>query len=405
MRSQSQVAQMASDIATRSFEKHAEHYSQMSGDDLVRLSGDLSQLTEVAQKALIIEIAKRGLKDSTPIPEQANLVAPPEKQRQNHVLPNWDYEKMSDDELHQLCAAHQKLHQPISDSLRRELDLRASRPATVATSAASPAIQASSFAQVSQTGAPLPVPAQSASAVAPRVTPSVPYARYVLLFLLWCLSASVGVFAFFDALARNTTAFAVEALSVSITLVFGWLGWTALKSILKNEPRNELKSRRRVRNTLVTSLIFVFLYLGLAALLGSVIGQNRAEAVQLNSDIENQKELADRITKARNAASDSIASYLAMYVGIESDLNNYSSTLLRLRQEIPLYKNKFPAQAEAMQKYSNTIEREIRRSDLLKKQIATAKQIALLNEYQQGQMWRSNMLPILEEEDALDKSK
>ena len=33
------------------------------------------------------------------------------------------------------------------------------------------------------------------------------------------------------------------------------------------------------------SIIFVLLYLGLAALLGSVIGQNRAEAIQLNVDI------------------------------------------------------------------------------------------------------------------------
>jgi hypothetical protein len=146
------------------------------------------------------------------------------------------------------------------------------------------------------------------------------------------------------------------------------------------------------------------LYLGSAALLGSVIGQNRAEAAQLNFDIENQKELAARITKARNAVGDTIPCYLAMYTVIESDVK-YSTVLLRLRSELPVYNSKFPNEAAAMQKYSNTVEREIRRSDLLKKQIAIAKQIALLYEYQQGPAWRSEMLPILEEEDALDKSK
>jgi tellurite resistance protein len=94
-----------------------------------------------------------------------------------------------------------------------------------------------------------------------------------------------------------------------------------------------------------------------------------------------------------------------MYAGIESDVNKYSTALLRLRNELPVYNSKFPNEAAAMQKYSNTIEREIRRSDLLKKQIAAAKQIALLYEYQQGPAWRSEMLPILEAEDALDKSK
>lgn len=57
---QAEVERMASDIATKDFQKLADHYSQMSSDDLDRLSADLGQLTEVAQKALISEIAKRA---------------------------------------------------------------------------------------------------------------------------------------------------------------------------------------------------------------------------------------------------------------------------------------------------------------------------------------------------------
>jgi hypothetical protein len=395
---QSQHAQMARDIATANFEKLAERYSQMSNGELVRLSADLSQLTEAAQKALISEISKRALQDSPPILAQTDLSAPPVKQSQAEGSPHCDYNKMSDEELQQLCAAYQKLHQPISDSLRSELDLRTSRRIQAVSTPPSSPTQIAPTIQATAT-------AQAPTGVKLQKSPSAPYAKFVVLLLIFCLCASVGVFALFDALARDTTSFAVESLSILLTLVFGWLGWTTWKSILKSEPRNEVKSKHRVRNAVVTSVVFVLLYLGLAALLGSIIGQNRAEATQLNSDINRQKELADRITKARNAVSNYIPSYLTMYAGIESDVNNYSSTLLRLRQELPLYNSKFPDQAETMRKYANTIEREIRRSDLLKKQIATAKQIALLEGDQQGPAWRSEMVPLLEEEDSLDRPK
>jgi hypothetical protein len=395
---QEQVSRIASDLATKNLEKLADRYSQMSTDELIRLSADLSQLTEVAQEALIRETANRGLKEPSTVLEQPNLSAPPIRQAATEGPPSWDYEKMSDEELQQLCAAFQKLHQPISDSLRSELELRASRRnQAVSTPPSSP----TQIAPTIQSTATAQVPA----GVTPQKSQSAPYAKFAVLLLLFCLCASVGVFALFDALARDATSFAVESLSILLTLVFGWLGWTTWKSILKREPRNEAKSKRRVRNAVVTGVVFVILYLGLAALLGSIIGQNRAEAIQLNSDISLQKELADRITKARNAVSNYIPSYLVMYAGIESDVSNYSSTLLRLRKELPLYNSKFPAQAETMRKYANTIEKEIRRSDLLKKQIATAKQIALLDGDQQGPAWRSGMVPLLEEEDALDRSK
>lgn len=256
----------------------------------------------------------------------------------------------------------------------------------------------------STTRLPAEASTEITQAVVAANSESAPYAKFVVQLLLACLCASVGVFAFFDASARRTSAFGVETLSVALAVVFGWLGWATYKVIL-NRSKNEPELKHRSRKALVTSVILIFLYLGLAALLGSVIGQNRAEAIQLTVDIEHQKELAGRITKERSAVSNSISSYLDMYARIESDVKDYSSTVLRVKQELYLYDSKFPEQAESMRQYASTIEREIRRSDLLKKQIASAKQIGLLDPYQQLVAWRSEMVPMLEEEDALDKSK
>jgi hypothetical protein len=401
---QEQVAKVANDIATRNFEKHAERYARMSNSDLVRLSGELNQLTEVAQKALIVEIAKRGLKGSSPIRADANLGGSTEKQ--SGLTADWDYEKMSDEEIQQLYAAHLKLRQPISESLSNQLALRASRSAQVVStpSLSTPAVPPVHMAP-NAPAATLSAADQVPIGVVSQRNAPPPYARYVVMFLLACTSASVGVFAFFDAFARNTTALILEVLSIVLTLVFGWLGWTTWKHVLSSEPKNEAKSRRRVRNALVTSVIFILLYLGLAALLGSIIGQNRAEATQFSTDATVQKELADRITKARTSVSASIPSYLAMYGSIESDVVKYSSTLAKLREELGKYDAKFPAQRESTHKYVAFVEKEIRRGELLTKQIAVAKQIELLDPEQQRLAWQRDMLPLLDQEDALDKAK
>ena len=70
-----------------------------------------------------------------------------------------------------------------------------------------------------------------------------------------------------------------------------------------------------------------------------------------------------------------------------------------------MYDSKFPAQHLGTAKYQAFVERKIRRADLLTKQIAIAKQIESLGEYQQRIIWQRDMLPLLKEEDELDQSK
>jgi hypothetical protein len=362
----------------------------MSSDELVRLSADFSQLNELAQGALIREIARRGLKDSGSEAAGKGPEVLPSKDPKSNEPPLWNYQTMSDEELQQLCAAYQKLHQPISESLRREMDLRVSRQ--------------SGLAAIPQPSLPsLVAPEISVELSQQQKTP--PYGRFVLQFLFFCLFASICIFALVEASARNTTAFEIEALSLLLTVALGWRTWKTWRRILRREPRDETKSKSRVRNTAVTCVIFIFVYLGLAALLGSVIGQNRADVLQFSLDADHQKQLADRITTARTSVSGTIPAFLTMYAAIESDVKDYSETLYKVREDLEKYDSKFPAQHEATRKLIASNDREIRRSDLLTKQISAAKQIVSLDETAQATAWQNEMMPLLQEEDALDQAK
>ncbi len=331
-----------------------------------------------------------------------NLKVLPATQPQTEKASSWDYQKMCDEELEQLRTSHQKLQQPINDSLRRELELRASRRLEVVTTASVPVAQVAPANQTDPTGispiAAVEAPTKQTHALAP-------YARFVVQILASCFFTSVGVFGFFEAMARNTTAFAILVFSTVFTAVLVWSARKTWQRILMVEPRSELKAKRRHRKLLVTSTVFVLLYFGLAALLGSVIGQNRAESIQFNFDVDHQKELAGRISKARNAVSANIPSYLGMYAAIEPDVKEYASTLLRVRADLGIYDSKFPAQHEGTQGYKASIEREIRRSQLLTQQIAVAKQIELQDESQQWAAWQRDMVPLLTAEDGLAESK
>jgi hypothetical protein len=307
MHPQSQIANTASHIASQNFDKYAERYGQMSDAEIMKLSNQFDQLTDVAQKALIIEISKRGLKTSSQPVETMAPAAVAVGLPHSDKSTDWDYEKMSDNELQQLAAAYQKVCQPINDSLRLELEARNARRMQIA-----PTVLRNQNETV-PVSPPIATTAESVPAVSPtRGTPA-PYGKFVAQFLVFCLCASVGVYSVFEALARNTTAFAIEIVSFLLCLVLGWIIRKTWKSILDNESPSDSKSKHRLRSVFVTSLIFFALYIGLAGLLGSVIGQNRAEAAQLSLDIDNQKALAHHIEEARTSVNDSIPSYLAMY--------------------------------------------------------------------------------------------
>ena len=112
----------------------------------------------------------------------------------------------------------------------------------------------------------------------------------------------------------------------------------------------------------------------------------------------------NRISKARGAVEATIASYLQMYKAIEPDVEELESTLRRLKTELAVYDRKFPAQHDQTSKSIAGIETGLRRAALLKRQIEVAKQIDALGPRQQFAAWQTLMLPLLANEEALDKN-
>lgn len=242
------------------------------------------------------------------------------------------------------------------------------------------------------------------SATLPRTTHP-PYARFILQVLASGLLMSVGIFAIFESLARNTTAFTVLGISLLFAFALAWSAWRTWERILISEPQSEPRAKRRHRNVLGTIVVIGLLYFGLSALLGSVIGQDRAESMQFVLDTAHEKELASRISKARSGVEPNIVSNLRMYAAIEPEVKDYALTLWRLKTDLGVYDSKFPAQHGQTTQYQASVEREIRRAELLTKQMAVAKQIEAIDESQRWEVWQRDMAPLLKEEDGLDQSR
>jgi hypothetical protein len=163
--------------------------------------------------------------------------------------------------------------------------------------------------------------------------------------------------------------------------------------------------KRRHRRVLRNSAIIILLLFTSAAIVGAAIGQNRAESVQLAADLGRMNTVGDRITKARNAVEANIPAYVLMYKTIEPDVQELDPTFRRLKTELALYDGKFSAQHEQTFKSIAAMETGLRRMTLLKQQIELAKQIEVLNPSQQFGAWKTQMLPLLDSEEALDKTK
>src|SRR5260370_35553379 len=169
---------------------------------------------------------------------------------------SWDYQKMSDEELEQLHASNQKLQQPINDPLRAELELRASRRPGAATIPSAPVVQVILTNQADPTGIS---PVVAVGAPAKQKLAHAPYARLMVQILSSCFFASGGVFVFFEARARNTTAFTILAFSILLTFAVASNARRTWQRILIVEPETDLKAMHRRQNILVAIADLVLL--------------------------------------------------------------------------------------------------------------------------------------------------
>lgn len=230
-----------------------------------------------------------------------------------------------------------------------------------------------------------------------------PYATFVLRLLSSSLLISLAIFNVADGLARNrwgaTVSTAVAMLAAILLARSAQKTW---RRVIAAEPKTGPNLKRRHRNVLATGVVIVVLFFVVSAIVGTAIGQNRAEAAQLNADLEQMAALGDRIRKSRSAVEPTISSYVQMYKAIEPDVQDFESNLRRLRTELDVYDAKFPGQHQETSKTIVGVETELRRVELLKQQIAVAKQLEVLDPRQQWAVWQSQMQPLLAREEALD---
>ena len=152
--------------------------------------------------------------------------------------------------------------------------------------------------------------------------------------------------------------------------------------------------------------MFAILFGTISAGVGYVIGQNRAEAANIKADLSEMQDTGDRIYKARTPnGSVTFDWYIQMYKSIEPSVDHLDVVLHRLVNEYPSYGAKFPQNDQAASTVISNFNTGIRRMDLLKKQIDVAKRIEGLDGDVQRLVWRNEMIPLLEQEDALDKTK
>ena len=238
------------------------------------------------------------------------------------------------------------------------------------------------------------------------VVESAPYALFVSLVLGSVLLISALVFDVAEALVRNRWENTI--LAVAATLGAALLARSARAAwhrVVVIEPETDAMVKRLHRRVLRNSVIVSLLFFVSAAIVGAAIGKSRDEATRLTADLERMNTVGNRISKARNGVEATIASYAEMYKSIAPEVHDLEATLERLKAELGIYDSKFPAQHEQTSKSIAGMETGLRRTALLKQQIEVAKQIEALDPSDQVAAWKTRMLPLLADEESLDKAK
>jgi chromosome segregation ATPase len=136
------------------------------------------------------------------------------------------------------------------------------------------------------------------------------------------------------------------------------------------------------------------------------IGTSGAETNSLISDVDQMSRFGDRISNARNAAKRTVPAQVEMYKSIEPDVEQLNSVLTRLRNEYATYDNKYPSLHDTIAKALGGVETGLKRMNLLRQQIATAKELADIDDAdEQFRKWQTQMQPLLDRESELDATK
>lgn len=233
-----------------------------------------------------------------------------------------------------------------------------------------------------------------------------PYANFVLLFLGSSLCISGVIFNITDEFSRKR--WEATTSTVVLTLVAALFARIALgqwRRVVALEPENDPTFRHCHRRLIRNISVIIFFIFATGAIIGIAIGRNRADAAQLATDLGRMSSVGARISKARNNVEPTIAAFIQMYKTIEPDVHELEAIFQRLKTELALYDGKFPDQHAQTLTSIGTMETGLRRMVLLKQQIEIAKRIETLDSEQQFAAWKTQMMPIIANEDALAKPK
>ena len=243
-----------------------------------------------------------------------------------------------------------------------------------------------------------------ATASSVEQTQAPPYAAFVLRMLFCAVLIAFAILNIALSIPRNrwdqTSSTAVAIIAAILLARAAHRSW---HGVLISEPQTDTV-RRRNRKVILTSTAIVITLFLIAAVTGTVIGQGREELLHVNADSELMSEIGKRISTARTEAERTVPEQLRMYTAIESDVGEFDSALRRLRTELAAWDSHHPEQHESTIKSISAVDIALRRSELLKQQIATAKRIDQLDATQQWAVWVSEMKPLLQREDALENA-
>jgi hypothetical protein len=229
-----------------------------------------------------------------------------------------------------------------------------------------------------------------------------PVVRFVLQALGVMLTVSVIAFAVADDIARSVLS--VWILPLVAVFILPFLLYRTIKTMraLKHlSLTNEAVGQARIR-LLKHGIVFGVLFTIIASAVGYGIGTSGNDTHRLLSDEDQYAEIGKRISEQRNSAARTVPAQIAMYGRLEPDVRVFASICAALHGELTVFDGKYPNQREATEASLHNIDNGTKRAGLLLQEIEVARRIASLEDTQQWTVWKSDMLPLLDQEDALN---
>jgi hypothetical protein len=227
------------------------------------------------------------------------------------------------------------------------------------------------------------------------------YASLIGLLLVVVVCSSSALLGFvlvskvrmFGATLLFACQFAVAALAALWFLLKKW------KQIRSNSEDDQV-----LRNLGIAMICIEIMFLGVAAGMGMQLGSKRALYIALMHDWSHLEEVGQRISDKRNHVEEQqITAYLEMYQSIAGDVKDLQQITTRLLEEEQHYQAEYPEYGPNATKEIGHLRITLKRASLLQQQIQIAAKMSTQDEQTQLTTWRSEMFPVLEQEDALDR--